>query len=180
MKRNLSFGLAAGALLFSLAAIAQDAEKGLPGMYPASIDFKNNPKTFTKGSVIIADAFGKTATANDAVLIRSDKDELGIYHYRYQQTYMGIPVEHATYVMHVNNGSVISENGKWIKDFPQELKASPALTKEFALSAATGEIGAQSYKWQVPAEEALKESRIIRLLRFIRKQNWCFSAVKKK
>ncbi|MFC4263803.1 M4 family metallopeptidase [Ferruginibacter yonginensis] len=154
MKRNLKFNFLAGSLLLSMATMAQDVQKGLPGMYPSYVDFKNAPVSFTKGAIIIADENGKTNTTSNVQLIRSDKDELGIFHYRYQQTYLNIPVENATYVAHVKNDQILSENGKWIKDFPSLLKAVPMLNQQIALAAAKGEIGAQQYKWEVPTDEA--------------------------
>ena len=154
MIKNLKLRFAAAGLLFSFAATAQEVQKGLPGMYPATVDFKNAPRSFEKNAVLLADENGNVKSNTDALLIRSDRDELGIFHYRYQQTYQGIPIEHATYVVHVTGGAVTSENGKWVKDFPADLKASPMLSKTAALAAATSEIGAQKYKWQVPAEEA--------------------------
>lgn len=154
MKKNLKFNFAAAGLFFSFAAIGQDIQKGLPGMYPVSVDFKTSPRAFEKNAVILSDETGRSVAGKEAVLIRSEKDAYGTTHYRYQQTYLGIPVEHATYVVHESGGSVLYENGKWVKDFPSSLKAQPLLTRQTALSMATADIGASSYKWQIPAEEA--------------------------
>ncbi len=154
MKRNLSLKMTTAALLFSIALNAQEVEKGMSGMYPASIDFKNAPQKFEKGKVILTDENGKSTGAVDAILVRADNDNIGFTHLRYQQTYLGLPIEHATYVVHVKDGAVFSENGKWIKDFPSTLGRTAMILKETALAAATGEIGAQLYKWQVPIDEA--------------------------
>lgn len=146
--------MAAAGLLFSFAANAQEVERGMSGMYPASIDFKTAPQKFEKASIIITDENGKAIGTDAALLVRADNDNIGYTHLRYQQTYLGLPVEHATYVVHVKDGAVVSENGKWIKDFPSTLGSTPMILKETALAAATSEIGAQSYKWQVPSDEA--------------------------
>ena len=133
---------------------AQDIVKGQPGMYPEQIVFKNNAPAFKRGSVLIADAQGKMTSSSDALLKHSEQDNLGFEHLRYQQTYAGIPIEHATYVMHIANGLVKSQNGKWIKDFPAGLQTAAALSKTAALKKATDAIGAKVYKWELPAEEA--------------------------
>jgi len=135
-------------------ANAQDIVGGKPGMYPEQIVFGNNAPVFKRGSVFVADAQGKMTTSNSAQLKHAEQDNLGFEHVRYQQTYAGIPVEHATYVMHVMNGLVKSQNGKWIKDFPSGLQTAPSLSKAAALKKATDAVGARVYKWELPAEEA--------------------------
>ena len=154
MKKFLIMCLLTTGLFCANKIKAQDIMKGQPGMYPEQIVFKTNAPVFTKGAVLVADAGGKIMTSNNALLNRTEKDNLGIEHYRYQQTFAGIPVEHATYVMHVNNGVVSSQNGKWIKDFPAGLQTAPSLNKTTALNKAMSFVGAKEYKWQIPAEEA--------------------------
>ena len=51
--------------------------------------------------------------ANDKLqLLKTEKDQLGFHHHRYQQTYKGIPVEGAIYLMHEKNDRVKHANGK--------------------------------------------------------------------
>jgi bacillolysin len=154
MKKLLTISLAIAALFFANPTWAQNIAKGQPGMYPSFIDFKDAPVAFKKGSVVLADESGKFAASSSAKLNHNEKDMLGMEHYRYQQTYNGIPVEHAVYVVHVISGKISSQNGSWVKDFPAELKTTPALSKTTALNKAMAFIGAKEYKWQVPAEEA--------------------------
>ena len=151
MKKLLILCLLSTGILF---LNAQDIVQGQPGMYPELMKFNTDAPAFTKGKVMIADAAGKLMSSNNALLNTTEKDALGFQHYRYQQTLSGIPVENAVYVMHVNGGKVISQNGKWVKDFPTGLQASPSLNKTAALNKAMSFIGAREYKWQVPAEEA--------------------------
>ncbi len=153
MKKLLTISLAIAALFFVNPTWAQNIAKGQPGMYPSFIDFKDAPVAFKKGSVVLADEGGKLSTSA-AKLNHNEKDMLGMEHYRYQQTYNGIPVEHATYIVHVTGGKISSQNGSWVKDFPAQLKTTPALSKTTALNKAMAFIGAKQYKWQVPAEEA--------------------------
>ena len=84
-------------------------------------------------------------------LIRSETDQLGMTHYRYQQTYKGTPVEFAVIIAHTRNDMVVSVNG----EFPDELNVQPAgLSDTQGLNYATNHIGATQYKWQMPEEEA--------------------------
>ena len=138
----------------TLITTAQDFIQGQPGMYPELMKFKTNAPPFTKGTVVLTDASGKLAGNSNALLNSTDKDNLGFEHYRYQQTFSGIPVENAVYAIHVSGGKVISENGKWIKDFPSGLQDVASLNKTAALNKAMNFIGAKEYKWQLPAEEA--------------------------
>jgi bacillolysin len=154
MKKIFTGFLITSGLFFSLQTNAQEMQKGKPGMYAESVDFKNAPVAFNKGSVILADVAGKMSSSTSALLKNSDRDNLNMLHYRYQQSYQGIPVEHATYIMHVKNNNVISQNGKWVKDFPSQLTATPTLSSTDALQKAMNFVGAQTYKWQLPAEEA--------------------------
>jgi len=51
--------------------------------------------------------------ANDNMsLVRTEEDELGMTHYRYQQMYNSIPVEGAEYIIHSRNGIAVSGNGR--------------------------------------------------------------------
>lgn len=155
MKKILITCFLGSGILAALQSGAQDILKGQPGMYPEQIVFSSgNAPLFQKGSVFIADSYGKISSTSNAVLNHSEKDNLGFEHFRYQQTYAGIPVDNATYVVHVKNGAVLSENGKWIKDFPAGLATRASVGKTAALQKAMDFVGAREYKWQIPAEEA--------------------------
>ena len=151
MKKLLSL-LLLGSMV--LCVHAQDLIKGPKGMYPELVVFKNNPPAFAKGNVILTDDAGKPAGVSNALLRTTETDRLGFEHFRYQQTIMGIPVENAIYVMHVNNGLVRIQNGQWIKDIPAGLANRASINGTSALQKAMSFVGAREYKWQIPAEEA--------------------------
>lgn len=154
MKNLFTRALVLVCLFLSVQSRAQDLIKGSPGLYPALVDFKSAPQNFTAGKVILADETGKaTATANGK-FINKQTDNLGMEHYRYQQSFAGYPVELSTYVVHVQAGKVIAQNGVWVKDFPSALKTTASLNASAALQKAMAYVGAQTYKWQIAAEEA--------------------------
>ncbi len=85
-------------------------------------------------------------------LINSDRDAIGFTHYRYIQTYKGIPVNRTMILVHVQNNAVASFNGEMISKISGG--TIPTVTPEVALSNAKKFTGAKSYKWEIPGEEA--------------------------
>ena len=153
MKKNFILCFLSVCMLFSK-SFAQHVVKGELGMYPEQIVFTTNAQAYKSGSVLVADDKDKISTNNNTRLIHSEKDNMGFVHYRYQQTFAGIPVENAVYIIHVNKGIIISENGKWVRDFPDGLETKAVINKSNALNKALSFVGAKIYKWQLPSEEA--------------------------
>lgn len=83
---------------------------------------------------------------------KTETDALGLTHIRLQQTYQGIPVELAEWILHINKAEIKSMNGLIFNNL--ELSATPTLTQEQALDFAKKHIGATAYKWEIPEEEA--------------------------
>ncbi len=110
-----------------------------------------------KGSELPIDAFVpwlkqqfSLSEATDFQLIRSEKDELGHQHYRYQQTVNGIPLMGGIYIAHTYNNQVYSMNGELYNDINV---ASASMSEAQALGHALNHIGATTYKWELPGEE---------------------------
>lgn len=84
-------------------------------------------------------------------LLKTEAGSLGMNHHRYQMTYQGKAIEFATYIVHEKNGLIYSMNG----DIPSSLNAAQAQLDEVAaFNHALQYVGAQTYKWELPAEEA--------------------------
>ncbi len=143
-------------ITFTAGAFAQTAlktQKGKEGMYPSYIEFeKGQEPAYNKGNVFVTGQ-KQAKPLNNSIFLHSIKDLKGVKHARYQQKYNNIPIEGAIYIMHVANGKVKSENGKWIESFSQKLQAMPSIAKDAALSAAMADFGAKVYKWQLQEEE---------------------------
>lgn len=84
-------------------------------------------------------------------LIKTESDELGFTHYRYQQTYQGYPIFGNTYIVHVKNGYITCMNGSLADKSEAPVRA--AISEKEALSKALLYINAKSYMWQYPDEE---------------------------
>jgi Zn-dependent metalloprotease len=96
-------------------------------------------------------------TDDDLKLLQTETDDQGFTHNKHQQFYKGVKVEYGTYITHTKNGILNVING----DFKQvgTINTTPALDEKAALQAAMNYVGAKSYMWQLPEEEAwLKES----------------------
>lgn len=79
-------------------------------------------------------------------------DQLGIEHLRYQQTYNGMPIEGAMYLIHVQNQKVTAMNGVLAPQI--STTSTPQITESAALDKALQQLGAQHYRWQSPQQEA--------------------------
>jgi Zn-dependent metalloprotease/PKD repeat protein len=85
-------------------------------------------------------------------LLRTEQDNLGMVHYRYIQTYKGIDIEFAELMVHTMNDQILSINGKLVDNNLNQ--GASSYTEQMALDRAMNAIGAKSYKWQLPSEEA--------------------------
>ena len=88
---------------------------------------------------------------DDLQLYATETDKIGHTHYRLRQLYKGLPVEGSMYIVHTYNGMVYAVNG----DFFAGLSATetPAIPSPAALQIAMAEVGANTYKWELPSEE---------------------------
>ena len=85
--------------------------------------------------------------------LETEPDPLGFVHEQYQLYYQGVKVEHARPRAHSRAGKVEMVSGE-APALPAGLAVQPALSEAAALQRALRHIGASSYKWQLPAEEA--------------------------
>lgn len=113
---------------------------------------------FQKGQEIDLDDFKNWTKKNfrmnpamDFTLINTETDKLGQLHYRYQQTFNGTPVEYAVWMVHTKNDKVLSMNGLI---YPELTGGNASISEDAARNAAISFVGANVYKWELPAEEA--------------------------
>ena len=82
----------------------------------------------------------------------SEKDLMGYTHRRFLQTYKGLPVEGAMYLLHAYLGNLVSLGGEFYPDL--NLDVNPATNEALALQAALNHVQANLYQWQQPGAEA--------------------------
>ena len=116
---------------------------------PTLVEFEeNNAPVFTNKVNEVNQFLGMTSTS-PATLMRSEPDEMGFTHYRYQQTLRGLPINEAVYVCHVKNDKILVANGYWLNDEALETidrKAVDNLSEKSALKLALKHIKAKQYK----------------------------------
>ncbi|RZL08865.1 MAG: hypothetical protein EOO62_14680, partial [Hymenobacter sp.] len=96
--------------------------------------------------------------ANDQLRpVRTETDQLGFSHQKFNQYYKGVKVEHATYTAHARGGQIESLSGDFEK--VGELSVTPALSADAALGRAMAAVGAKKYMWQDAREEAGLKAR---------------------
>src|SRR5690242_9835824 len=126
MKKTLSLTvvMAIGITQFTQAQTIIKKLQDIKGLHPTYLEFSTaDAPSFIKDNVWVENEKQKIVQ-QAAQLLRSSTDELGYTSYRYQQFINSIPVEDAVYIVHVKGGKVLSENGRWAKDYPNNLAAS--------------------------------------------------------
>lgn len=88
----------------------------------------------------------------DWLELNRSKDQIGMEHIRYRQTYKGVAIQGTMYIVHCRNGKVESVNGLLYNDLPN-LNIQANLSVASSLQIALNKVNANLYKWQVPAEE---------------------------
>jgi bacillolysin len=93
--------------------------------------------------------FGVDANS-DLVLTKTEQDKLGYLHYRYYQTYKGIPVENSMCVVHTMNGLLKGMTGKIILDFDPiiQKRSTASISALQAVEIAMRYVHAQLYAWK--------------------------------
>ena len=85
--------------------------------------------------------------------LKVEEDYIGYKHYRYQQTYKGIPIEFTRLYAHTKSGRIISVNGEIIASSPIVADEAQQIKEENALEYAKDHIGSEVYKWELSGEE---------------------------
>lgn len=79
-------------------------------------------------------------------LLRTEKDQLGYEHSRYQLTVNGVPVNDAILILHMQNGKVTKYNGYLPKNL--NVSTTPAVSETGAIQTALNLVSASKYRWQ--------------------------------
>ena len=100
--------------------------------------------------------FGLRSNVDVMKLIKTTSDKLGQRHDKYQQTYKGIVVEGAVYIVHSIDGLAKSCNGKLITNLA--INIQPTVSKQKAINNALTFVNAEKYMWQDAGSEAQLKS----------------------
>ncbi len=86
----------------------------------------------------------------DLILKRTEQDKLGYIHFRYYQTYGGVPVENSMFIIHARNGVLKSLGGSIVTDFDplMDERAASTISDAQAITVAVKHVNAKVYAWQ--------------------------------
>lgn len=88
----------------------------------------------------------KLGDSNGLDLLHTSHDELGMTHYHYQQTYCGIPIEGAIYIVHADKNERISSMNGILVPTSDDLFTQPQLNEAQAQQYALQSVAAQQYR----------------------------------
>ncbi|RIJ41626.1 M4 family metallopeptidase [Pontibacter oryzae] len=148
-----------GGLTCTVPAQAQQQERVKSSLEEANgspklIEFKNSGNQslrVSESSQALRSYLGLSAE-DDLRPMRQSVDELGYQHQRYGQFYKGVRVEYGDYTVHSKNGMVQAMSGELKKI--RDLSTIPTVSVRAALQRAMAFVGAKTYMWQVPEQEA--------------------------
>ena len=83
----------------------------------------------------------------DFKLVKQNNDDLGFQHFRYVETFRGIPIDKTWYIVHVRNNTVTSFNGLAL-NVTQKPSTKAALSEADGLVMAKRFVNAAKYKWE--------------------------------
>lgn len=153
-----SFSLSSNAEQVLVGRAANDAVRGAEvvrftesSSIPAYIQFRASEQIpFAEWQEWMEHRYFKESKHVGFELIRAEADRLGMVHYRFKQTANGHPITFGTWIVHTMNDMVVSMNGLAYDNVPA---VGPALQESQALANALAHVGAETYKWEIPAEE---------------------------
>ena len=148
--RKLKFILIALFFGLSLSMVnAQQADKIIedPAGNPKFIKFNLTTKADISDSKELLLNFLPKESIDNFKLIKTEEDNIGFSHEKFQQYHNGIKVEHGIYTIHKKNGQPTSLNGEYIQVSETKDQAT-GLSEEEALLKALEYIDAEIYMWE--------------------------------
>ncbi|MFC2152330.1 M4 family metallopeptidase [Bacteroidota bacterium] len=146
MKRFFTFLFL---LMFICSAFGQQVEKQTLDRngYPTFVKFDTKVKAVsnTETKAVLSSLFNMTKN-DEYKTIRSEKDQIGYTHERFQQYYKGIKVEHGVYIVHSREGVIESLSGEY--KLIKEINISPSISAEEAIEKAKAFVNAEKYMWE--------------------------------
>jgi bacillolysin len=142
--------------LFAMTTFAQQADKQVTQKFkdengmPSLITFneKSNYKA-SDSNQIFKEQLGLKPN-QDFNLLKTETDELGFTHQKFQLFEQSIKVEFATYTLHSKNGKIVSMSGEFYKDLNTITTAF--ISEQEAFNKAIEYTGAKQYLWDNAAE----------------------------
>ncbi|MFC2104736.1 M4 family metallopeptidase [Bacteroidota bacterium] len=146
MKRFFTFLFL---LAFICSAFGQQVEKQTLDRngYPTFVKFDTKVKAVSKSETkaVLSSLFNMTKN-DEYKSLRSEKDQIGYTHERFQQYYKEIKVEHGVYIVHSREDVIESLSGEY--KLIKEINISPSISAEEAIEKAKAFVNAEKYMWE--------------------------------
>ena len=114
---------------------------------PTFVKFETKGKTVSQGESKAILSSVLNMTKNDEYkTMRTEKDQIGYTHEKFQQYYKGIKVEYGTYIVHSRNDVVESLSGE--HKLINEINTTPSLSATEAIKNAKAFVNAEKYMWE--------------------------------
>jgi bacillolysin len=146
-------------LLFTFSAFAQNADKninektqGSNGL-PSFITFKETTTYRSNASRQIFTEQLDLKQNQAFISTKTETDQIGYSHEKFQLYHNGIKVEYATYTLHSKNGKLTSMNGDFYHII--DVNTIPAISSQTAFNKAITHIRASKYLWEDAKEAAV-------------------------
>jgi Zn-dependent metalloprotease/subtilisin-like proprotein convertase family protein len=118
---------------------------------PLFIEFKSNSYISSSNGMEGLTTMLDLSSNDSWKLIRSDVDDLGMNHKRFQQYFKNLKVITGEYILHEKQGRILSANGVFFDQL--KLNTTSAFTEQQAFSYALKAVPASKYLWQSSIEE---------------------------
>ncbi|MFT7613915.1 MAG: Zn-dependent metalloprotease, partial [Parvicellaceae bacterium] len=145
--QNIHTGMAAHNQINGASVVRESKKSNIPSY----IEFRKGKEIDVDNIIPWIKKNFKLNSLSGFKLINQESDRLGQVHSKYVQTINGVQIKFATWIIHSKNDKVFALNGTLYNSIPVSM---PAISETAALSKAMSFVGAESYKWQLPIEEA--------------------------
>ncbi|NOQ27943.1 MAG: T9SS type A sorting domain-containing protein [Bacteroidales bacterium] len=127
---------------------------------PTFVKFDTKAKSVSKSETkaVLSSLFSMTSN-DEYKTIRSEKDQIGYTHERFQQYFKGIKVEHGVYVVHSQNGAIESLSGEY--KLINNINIAPSVSSAQAIKNAKAFINAKKYIQEDKASVSTPELVIV-------------------
>ena len=119
---------------------------------------ENNTISVTQFFIWLKSTYNVDANISFAEL-KTEPDQFGYTHIRYNQYYNNIPINNAVITLHIKNGNVLSFSSN-IANTVTTATSIPGLTEDAALKSALKHINAKVYQWELPNNSNLNKSLV--------------------
>ncbi|MGE0076680.1 MAG: M4 family metallopeptidase, partial [Bacteroidales bacterium] len=121
--------------------------------FPTFVKFDTKGKTYAKAEskAVLSNVLNLTKN-DDYKTLRSEKDQVGFTHEKFQQYYKGVKVEYGTYTVHSRNSVIESMSGEF-KSI-NNIETKPTISADKAIENAKTFVHATKYMWETDKEYA--------------------------